>query len=215
MIKRAFDVLAAVVGLAVLAPLFVAVAAIIRLTSSGPIFFRQERMGRNFRPFFILKFRTMVPNAPQLGGPLTAGNDPRVTSIGRILRKTKLDELPQLINVLRGDMSFVGPRPEVRRFVELYRRDYEELLTIRPGITDLASLKYRHESELLGQYPDPDAAYINVLLPDKIALGREYIRRSSLWFDLSLIFRTVFRMAESASPQDASSTMVNSPMREA
>lgn len=194
--KRAFDIVVSAVGLALVAPLFALVAALVRCTSSGPVFFRQERMGRSFRPFQILKFRTMVSDAPKLGGPLTAGDDPRITRVGRFLRKTKLDELPQLINVLKGEMSFVGPRPEVRRYVEMYRADYEQLLTVRPGITDLASLKYRHESELLGQYADPDAAYIQLVLPDKIALGREYLSRSSLLFDLKLIFRTVCRMGE-------------------
>ena len=196
MMKRTFDVVAAMTGLVLLSPLFVAVAAIIRLTSPGPVFFRQDRIGRGFRPFKILKFRTMVPDAPRLGGQLTTGDDPRITPIGRFLRKSKLDEFPQLINVLLGDMSFVGPRPEVGRYVDLYRGDYEFLLMVRPGITDLASLKYRHEAELLGRYPDPEAAYVKVLLPDKIALGREYIRRMSPWFDLVLILKTVFRMPE-------------------
>lgn len=209
--KRTFDSIVSLAGLILLSPLFVLVATMIRLTSRGPVFFRQERIGRGFRPFKILKFRTMVPDAPKLGGQLTAGKDPRITPIGRFLRKTKLDELPQLINVFLGDMSFVGPRPEVGRYVELYHADYEFLLTVRPGITDLASLKYRHESELLGQFPDPDAAYINVLLPDKIALGREYIRRSSIWFDLVLILKTVLRMSEPADRLSAELVELNHP----
>lgn len=202
MIKRAFDITLSAFGLTVVAPLFAVVAVVIRCTSRGPVFFRQERIGRGFRPFYILKFRTMVPDAPKLGGVLTCGDDPRITRIGRFLRMTKLDELPQLINVLRGDMSFVGPRPQTRRYVEIYPKEYEQLLTVRPGITDLASLKYRHEAELLGQYNDPEAAYINLILPDKLALGREYIARSSLAFDLKLIFMTVFRMAEPAKKQE-------------
>ncbi|MFN8854517.1 MAG: sugar transferase [Planctomycetaceae bacterium] len=197
MIKRAFDLVVSFCGLLVLSPVMLICAVLVWLTSEGPVFFRQERMGRNGKPFHILKFRSMVQNAPSLGGALTAGRDPRVTRVGAFLRKTKLDELPQLINVFKGEMSFVGPRPEVRKYVEKYPEDYAELLRVRPGITDIASLKYRHETEILGQYPDPEKAYVEVVLPDKIALGKEYIRRSSLWLDLKLILMTALRMSES------------------
>ncbi|HBH54824.1 MAG TPA: sugar transferase [Planctomycetaceae bacterium] len=196
-IKRAFDLVVSFCGLLVLSPVMLICAVLVWLTSEGPVFFRQERMGRNGKPFHILKFRSMVQNAPSLGGALTAGRDPRVTRVGAFLRKTKLDELPQLINVFKGEMSFVGPRPEVRKYVEKYPEDYAELLRVRPGITDIASLKYRHETEILGQYPDPEKAYVEVVLPDKIALGKEYIRRSSLWLDLKLILMTALRMSES------------------
>lgn len=195
MIKRGFDVLASLTGLVLLSPVLAVVALAIKLTSPGPVFFRQERVGRGFRRFEILKFRTMVPDAPKLGGQLTAGEDPRITRVGRLLRKTKLDELPQLINVVKGDMSFVGPRPEVPRYVEIFRDDYRELLTVRPGITDLASLKYRDESEVLGRSSDPETTYVEQVLPEKIALGKQYLRRSSLWFDVGLIFKTLFRLA--------------------
>ena len=195
MIKRGFDVLASLAGLVLLSPVLAVVALAIKLTSPGPVFFRQERVGRGFRRFEILKFRTMVPDAPKLGGQLTAGEDPRITRVGRLLRKTKLDELPQLINVVKGDMSFVGPRPEVPRYVEIFRDDYRELLTVRPGITDLASLKYRDESEVLGRSSDPETTYVEQVLPEKIALGKQYLRRSSLWFDVGLIFKTLFRLA--------------------
>src|SRR3990172_7787953 len=144
MTKRVFDFTTALLGLLVLSPLLVLVALLIKLTSRGPVFFRQKRIGRDFEPFVIVKFRTMVPNADQVGGQLTAGRDPRITGIGRVLRKAKLDELPQLLNVLKGEMSFVGPRPEVPQFVEMYREEFKQLLSVRPGITDLASLKYRH-----------------------------------------------------------------------
>jgi len=194
-IKRGFDVLASLTGLVLLSPVLAVVALAIKLTSPGPVFFRQERVGRGFRRFEILKFRTMVPDAPKLGGQLTAGEDPRITRVGRLLRKTKLDELPQLINVVKGDMSFVGPRPEVPRYVEIFRDDYRELLTVRPGITDLASLKYRDESEVLGRSSDPETTYVEQVLPEKIALGKQYLRRSSLWFDVGLIFKTLFRLA--------------------
>jgi len=148
-------------------------------------------MGRGFWSFFIYKFRTMIKDAPSKGGLITSDNDPRITRVGRLLRKTKIDELPQLINVLRGEMSFVGPRPEVRHYVELFRRDYEEILKIRPGITDLASLKYRDEEVVLGLSGNPEEEYIRHLLPDKIRLAKEYLRRSSFFFDLTLITKTL------------------------
>ena len=195
MIKRTFDIAASSSGLVAFGPLMLGISALIKLTSNGPVLFRQERMGRGFQPFRIMKFRTMVTDAEKRGMQITAGRDPRITPIGRVLRKTKVDELPQLINVLRGDMSFVGPRPEMPRYVEMFRNDYEELLKVRPGITDLASLKYRHESELLGTSDDPEKTYTQEILPDKIKLAKEYIEKSSLTFDLSVILRTLFRLA--------------------
>jgi lipopolysaccharide/colanic/teichoic acid biosynthesis glycosyltransferase len=194
MSKRAFDVIAALLGLVLLAPLLVLVALLIKLDSTGPVFFRQERMGKRFRPFHIYKFRTMVQDAPHKGGPITFGADPRITKLGRLLRQTKIDELPQLINVLRGEMSFVGPRPEVRPYVELFRVDYEEILQIVPGITDLASVQYRDETEILGRFEDPEAAYVVHILPDKIKLAKEYVRRSSLFFDITLIVKTLLKL---------------------
>ncbi|MGE0374277.1 MAG: sugar transferase [Planctomycetaceae bacterium] len=193
--KRAFDITFSLLGLILLSPAFVTACALVKLTSPGPAFFKQERMGRNFKSFRIMKFRTMVADAPRQGGLLTAGRDPRITPVGRVLRATKIDELPQLLNVLKGDMSFVGPRPEVPRYVERFREDYAELLTVRPGITDFASLKYRHEAEILGQSPDPETTYVTEILPDKIALGKEYIRRMSVPLDVTLICKTVLRMA--------------------
>lgn len=195
MIKRAFDFTAALIGLLLLSPIFLVVSAIIKLTSRGPVFFRQTRMGKDFRPFEIYKFRSMVVDAPKLGGQITAGRDPRITGIGHFIRKTKLDELPQLINVLNGDMSLVGPRPEVPRYVELFADDYRQVLSVRPGITDLASVKYRDESEILGAAADPDRAYIEQVLPDKIALAKEYIAHASFTYDVGLIFRTLWKIA--------------------
>ena len=136
--KRLFDLLIASLGTLCLSPLFIIVAILIKLDSPGPVLFRQERIGRGLRPFFIYKFRTMVQDAPQRGGEITCGDDPRITRIGRVLRQTKIDELPQLVNVLKGEMSVVGPRPEVRRYVDAYREDYQEILRVRPGITDIA-----------------------------------------------------------------------------
>jgi lipopolysaccharide/colanic/teichoic acid biosynthesis glycosyltransferase len=193
-VKRFLDFTLAALGLLVLALLFAVVAILIRLTSAGPVFFKQERMGRGFRPFLIYKFRTMVWHAPEQGALITAGKDARITPVGGILRRAKIDELPQLINVLKGEMSFVGPRPEVRKYAEMFRRDYEEILQIKPGITDLASLKYRHESELLGQSENPEQQYLQEILPDKIRLNKEYRRRSSFLFDLGVIWKTVMKL---------------------
>jgi lipopolysaccharide/colanic/teichoic acid biosynthesis glycosyltransferase len=189
--KRAFDIVAAAIGLSVLAPLLLLAAILIKIESPGQVFFRQERIGRGFRPFLIYKFRTMVENAAQLGGGITWGDDPRITRVGRFLRKTKFDELPQLINVLKGEMSLVGPRPEIRKYVDLFRADYEEILKVRPGITDMASLKYQDEADLLGRSANPEEEYIKRVLPDKLKLAKAYVNRSCLRFDLALILKTL------------------------
>jgi lipopolysaccharide/colanic/teichoic acid biosynthesis glycosyltransferase len=189
-LKRLLDIIAALLGLLLLSPLFAAIALAVKCGSSGPVFFRHERMGKGFRAIGVLKFRTMVPNAANIGGPITFGNDPRVTPIGTLLRKSKLDELPQLLNVLKGDMSLVGPRPEVSRYVEMFRSDYETILQVRPGVTDLASIKYRHEESVLGSAADPEQEYIRVVLPEKIRLAKEYVARHSLWLDLKTIVGT-------------------------
>jgi lipopolysaccharide/colanic/teichoic acid biosynthesis glycosyltransferase len=194
MIKRLFDLVGAVLGLLVLLPFFIAVAVMIKSDSQGPVFFKQQRMGRGFRPFLIYKFRTMKQDSESSGGLITVGQDPRITRVGRFLRRAKLDELPQLINILKGEMSFVGPRPEVPHFVELFRPDYTEILSVRPGITDLASLKYRDEATLLDRADDPEEEYVTRVLPDKIRLAKEYLRCSSFVFDLSLMAKTLFKL---------------------
>ena len=194
--KRLFDIVVSLIGLICLLPLLLLVAVLIKLDSTGPVFFRQTRMGMRFRPFQILKFRTMVQDSSTRGQSITVGDDPRITRVGWFLRKTKIDELPQLINVLKGEMTFVGPRPEVPQYVELFRQDYEEILKIRPGITDLASIKYRDEAALLGQSKNPEEEYVTRVLPDKISLGKEYVRCSSLAFDLRLIFRTFLKLIQ-------------------
>jgi len=194
-IKRTLDVLMASVGLLLLSPLFAAVAVAIRCDSRGPVFFLQERMGQGYRPFRIMKFRTMVAEAPALGGPLTSGSqDPRITRVGGFLRRTKIDELPQLINVLKGEMSLVGPRPEVRKYVELFREDYGHLLTVRPGLTDMASLAYRDEAALLSRCEDPEREYVHHILPKKIALSRQYVERMSPWMDIRLVVQTLLNI---------------------
>jgi len=189
--KRVLDIVVAGVGLIALSPLLLLVSIVIKIGSTGPVFFRQERMGKGFRPFHIYKFRTMIDNAAQMGSAITCGKDPRITTLGKFLRKTKIDELPQLINVLRGEMSLVGPRPELRKFVQLFRQDYETILKIRPGITDLASLKYQDEAELLATSTDAEEEYLRRVLPDKVELAKYYVKRSSLFFDMSLILRTI------------------------
>ncbi len=192
--KRTFDLVAAGLGLLALGPLFAAIALAVKLDSRGPVFFRQQRVGRNFQPFQMYKFRTMVVDAPKLGGQLTVTGDPRVTRSGRWLRRLKFDELPQLINVMIGDMSLVGPRPEVERYVDQVRDAYREVLSVRPGITDLASVKYRDESAILAEADDPEHAYVHQILPDKIEISRQYIRNASLWLDLKIIFQTLWRI---------------------
>jgi FlaA1/EpsC-like NDP-sugar epimerase/lipopolysaccharide/colanic/teichoic acid biosynthesis glycosyltransferase len=189
--KRLVDLVLSAAGLAVLWPVLLITALLIKLEGDGPVLFKQRRMGRRFRQFSILKFRTMVVDAPTQGPGVTIGEDRRITKIGRVLRKTKLDELPQLINVFVGDMSFVGPRPELPRYVELYRDDYKEVLEVRPGITDLASIVYRDESTLLGRSRDPEAYYAQVVLPDKIRMAKEYVRNASIFYDLRIIFATL------------------------
>lgn len=201
MLKRSFDVAAAGLGLVVLSPLLILVAILVRLTSPGPALFRHERIGRVGRPFRMFKFRTMVHDAPARGGPITFGDDPRITRLGKILRKTKIDELPQLLNVLRGDMSLVGPRPEVPRYVEMFRADYDEILRVRPGITDLASIRYRDEAAVLGNAPDPEAEYVERVLPEKIHLAKQYVRRQSLRLDLAILWGTFFHLAKDHLPQ--------------
>jgi len=198
--KRLFDMVLAGLALVLLAPLFVLVAAIIKIDSRGPVFFTQERIGKDFYPFRIYKFRTMRQGAENAGALVTAGADARITRAGRCLRRTKLDELPQLINILKGEMSFVGPRPEVSRYVELFRPDYEEILRVRPGLTDLASLKYRDEAGLLGSAADPEREYLAQVLPDKLKMAKDYLRQASFFFDLRLIGRTLVKILDYKSP---------------
>jgi lipopolysaccharide/colanic/teichoic acid biosynthesis glycosyltransferase len=198
MLKRGFDVVVSLLGLIILSPVLLTAAAAVRLSSPGPALFRQERLGRHFRPFQILKFRTMVIEAPQLGGPLTLGaSDPRITAVGRFLRRWKIDELPQLFNVLRGDMSLVGPRPEVAKYVNQFHDDYADILRIRPGLTDAASLKYRNEAVLLAAASDPEVEYVSRILPDKIAMAKAYCREASFFGDLAILSRTMLTIGGS------------------
>lgn len=185
------DVLLSLGGIIILMPVFVIIALLIKTDDGGPVFYMQTRVGQNGKLFRIIKFRTMVVNADQLGPLVTYGSDPRITRVGRRLRTLKLDELPQLLNVLMGHMSFVGPRPEVPEYVALYTQEQRRVLALRPGITDPASLKYRHESEILAAAPDPHVEYVTKIMPDKIRINCAYATRASMASDVLLIVLTV------------------------
>jgi lipopolysaccharide/colanic/teichoic acid biosynthesis glycosyltransferase len=192
-VKRIFDLICSTLGLIVLSPVLIIIAIRIKTGSDGPVFFRQIRVGENNKEFEILKFRTMVVDAEKLGRQITVGNDSRITKIGAFLRKYKLDELPQLINVFKGEMSLVGPRPEVPRYVKLYNEEQKKVLEVKPGITDLASIRYRDENDLLGEAENPDEFYINIIMPDKLALNLEYINKNNVFFDIYIIFKTIIK----------------------
>ena len=198
-LKRGFDAAGSLLGLALLSPILLILAAGVKLTSSGPVFYRGTRVGRRGRPFRIFKFRTMMPDAEIRGGPSTADGDPRVTRFGRFLRKAKLDELPQLFNVLVGDMSLVGPRPEVPQYVALFTEEERSILNVRPGITDWASLWNPDEGALLSGDPDPERAYLERIRPEKIRLQLDYVRRRSTWVDLGILARTAWVVLGGAS----------------
>lgn len=189
--KRAMDIAISAAALCVLWPVFLLIALAIVIDDPGPVFYRQVRVGRGGRPFRIFKFRTMVVDADKKGLSITVGRDSRITRVGAFLRKTKLDELAQLLNVLCGQMSFVGPRPEVPRYVELYTPYQRQVLLVRPGITDYASIAYRNENDLLAGADDPERMYIETIMPDKIELNMKYLREISPLADLRLILKTV------------------------
>ena len=190
LLKRLFDIAASAIGLLLLAPVLLGIAVWIKRDSPGPVFFRQQRIGRHGEPFRIYKFRSMRQD--NAGLQITVGADDRITRSGHFIRAYKLDELPQLINVLLGDMSIVGPRPEVPRYVALYPADVRaEVLSVRPGITDLASVQYRSESTLLAQSSNPEQTYVDTILPAKLALCRQYVRERSFWLDLRIIGMTL------------------------
>ena len=193
--KRSFDLLFTIPGLVLLSPVFVVLAVWIKTDSPGPVFFRQERVGLKGKPFYIFKFRTMIINAEKYGRQITVGEDKRVTTSGAFLRRYKLDELPQLLNIFRGEMSLVGPRPEVPRYVKEYSTaDREQVLSVLPGITDYAAIEYKDENEILGRAMDPEKAYIEEVLPVKIAYYKQYICERSLWVDFCLILKTINRL---------------------
>lgn len=192
MSKRLFDLVAAGFGVAVLLPLLLAISCAIWLYDRGPIFYRGARVGQNGRLFRIFKFRTMVVNAEKIGGFSTADGDPRITPVGRLLRKYKLDEIPQIFNVLRGEMSIVGPRPEVEYYVKMYTAEESKLLTLKPGITDWASLWNSDEGALLANEVDPEKAYLEKIRPEKIRLQLKYLKYRSLGTDIVIIAQTIY-----------------------
>ncbi|MCB4797649.1 sugar transferase [Neotamlana laminarinivorans] len=192
MIKRCFDIFFSIAGLILLFPYLVFIAIIVKLDSKGPIIFKQNRVGKNNIDFVLYKYRTMYVTFKKKSNLTLGNNDSRITKAGYYLRKFKLDELPQLFNILKGDMSFVGPRPELRYFVNKYQPNYFEVLKIKPGLTGLASLKYKDEDELLKTAENPEAFYLNTILPNKIELNKLYIKSKSLTLDVKIIIKTIF-----------------------
>ena len=189
--KRLFDIVCSFCGLALLSPFLAVVLLLIKIDSPGPVFFIQKRMGRDFKPFNLIKFRSMTVVQHAQKSQFNPGDESRVTRIGRLLRKTKADELPELFNVLRGDMSIVGPRPEVEKYVRAYPEDFKMILNVRPGLSDHASIKYRDEEGILANQEDPEHHYVNVILPDKIRLGRRYLEKVSFGTDFRIIVTTL------------------------
>jgi lipopolysaccharide/colanic/teichoic acid biosynthesis glycosyltransferase len=196
--KRVLDIASAGVGVALLAPLFALLAILVKAEDAGPVFYRQERVGYRGRPFRMWKFRTMVPDAEARGLPLTVGRDPRLTRIGAWLRRLKLDELPQLFNVLVGDMSLVGPRPEVPRYVRLYSAQERRVLELVPGITDEASIRYADESTILAAAADAERVYVEEIMREKIRLNLAYAARATFWTDVRVVLATLRRLVSSS-----------------
>jgi lipopolysaccharide/colanic/teichoic acid biosynthesis glycosyltransferase len=196
--KRFFDILFSLIGLIVFSPLLLAIAVWIKLDSKGPVFYRGRRVGLHGKPFLIYKFRSMVTDAEAKGGPSTSDSDSRITKAGRFVRKCKLDELSQFINVLVGDMSFVGPRPEVQQYVDMYTEEEKEILNVRPGITDWATIWNSDEGAVLAQHDDPDKAYEELIRPTKLQLQLYYVRNRTLAMDLKIILCTIRRVLSSS-----------------
>ena len=191
MAKRIFDIVCSLLGILLLSPVFIVLALLVGLTSRGGIFYLQQRVGKGGRDFSLFKFRTMYTGADKKGLLTVGARDSRITPVGYFLRKYKLDELPQLFNVLFGSMSLVGPRPEVRKYVDLYTREQQEVLQVKPGITDYASIEYVNENEVLARSAEPERTYIEEIMPHKLQLNRKYIRDQGIVTDLRIIFRTV------------------------
>jgi lipopolysaccharide/colanic/teichoic acid biosynthesis glycosyltransferase len=197
MIKRGIDILFSLIGLICLFPFFIFISFFIFITSKGGVFFVQLRVGKNNKDFKLYKFRTMFLNSVSKGLLTVGNNDKRITKLGYYLRKNKLDELPQLINVLNGTMSLVGPRPEVRKYVNLYNSEQKSILDVKPGITDLASIMYYNENEILANSVNPEQTYINEIMPIKLELNKQYINEMSLLTDLKIIFKTFMKLINS------------------
>ncbi|HEY8365764.1 MAG TPA: sugar transferase [Bacteroidia bacterium] len=192
--KRLFDIVSSLLVLIIFSPVFLIISLIIAIGSKGGVFYKQERIGRNGKPFLLYKFRSMRPNSDKASLITVGGRDSRITREGYFLRKYKLDELPQLINILKGEMSVVGPRPEVKKYVDLYTEEQRKVLSVRPGLTDWASLYYIDENELLGKSSDPEKTYIDEIMPAKLELNMKYIQEAGLLTDLEIIFKTIFKI---------------------
>jgi lipopolysaccharide/colanic/teichoic acid biosynthesis glycosyltransferase len=191
MTKRLFDIFFSALGIIFFSPFIFFIAISIKLSDNGPVFYKAPRVGKNRKMFHMIKFRTMVINADKIGAASTKDDDPRITKIGKFLRKYKLDELPQLFNVFIGEMSLVGPRPQIKWAVDLYTEEEKKILTVKPGITDYASIKFNNEGEILKGAADPDKAYMELIHPEKMRLSLEYVKNKSIFTDVKIIFLTV------------------------
>jgi len=191
LIKKIFDMIFSLLGIIILSPIFLVTSLLIKLGSSGPVLYKGTRVGKNKKLFKMYKFRTMVINADKIGGPSTSKNDSRLTKIGKIIRKYKIDEIPQLINVLKGEMSFVGPRPEVLEEVKTYTKEEKQILKIKPGITDWASIVFRNEGEILKGSENPHKTYIEKIRPEKHRLEIKYVKNHNIFIDLKILFKTI------------------------
>ncbi len=192
--KRVFDLILSIPSIIILSPVFLISAILIKIDTSGPVSFSQERIGRGGRPFNLYKFRTMVKNASGIGPSVTPANDPRITRVGRLLRKFKVDEMLQIFNIVKGDMSVIGPRPELRKYVDKFRDDYGEILKIKPGMTDYALIAFRNEEEILSKFDNVEEGYIKEVMPEKIRLYRKYLNEMSLGTDIRIFFGTIMEI---------------------
>lgn len=192
--KRIFDLLLSLPSLVVLFPVFLASAILIKLETPGPMIFSQERIGKGKRVFKLYKFRTMVKDASRMGPPVTRANDGRITNVGKLLRKFKVDEMLQIINVIKGDMSVIGPRPEIKKYVDMFQEDYEQVLRIKPGMTDYALIAFRNEEEILSRFHDVEEGYVKEVLPEKIKLYKKYMAEMSLVTDIRIFFGTIWEI---------------------
>ena len=192
--KRIFDLFLAIPSLIILSPVFLISAILIKLESPGPIIFAQERIGQNGKIFKLYKFRTMIKDASKVGPPVTTANDPRITKVGKLLRKYKIDEMLQIINIIKGDMSVIGPRPEIKKYVEMFKDEYKEILKIKPGMTDYALIAFRNEEEILAKFENVEEGYIKEIMPKKIELYKKYIKDMSLLTDIKIFFKSIWEI---------------------
>jgi len=192
--KRIFDFFSSLIGIFLFLPFYFIIGILIKIEDKGPVLYKSKRIGQNFKPFFLLKFRSMIVNADKIGPLITKEKDPRITKIGKFLRKTKIDEFPQLFNVLKGEMSIVGPRPEVEKYISYFKKDYKKILSIKPGITDYAAIEFRNEEEILDKFENIEESYIKEILPQKINLYKKYLNEVGFITDLNIIFKTIWKI---------------------